>query len=281
METVVWEALGRVSPRGLVEARLLLHHAVQLVAAVGRSLVAPRPDDGHTSLEWRARTLAGQEVPGPRPWRAALLTEGPSLAVLARDAEVARLELSGRTKAEAFGWLAERAASLGAAADRLRLQAPYTIPAHPVGGGAPFRRLADDSLAEIARWFADGNALVRAVVATWPGAQPVRIWPHHFDVGSVLPLAGKPGAEAPSIGVGLSPGDEGIPEPYLYVTRWPVPPADSLPALPGGGRWHREGWVGALLTGSEIVESGGGGVQAASAGAFLTGAVEVLRALRL
>jgi hypothetical protein len=280
MKTLVWEPLGRVSPRQLAGGRVLLHHAAQLVAAVGRSLVPPRPDDGHTSLEWRAEAgaLVGQEVPGPRPWRAALRPDEPSLAILARDAEVGRLGLSGRTRAEAFAWIVDRAGDLGAPAERLRLEAPYTIPEHPVGGGAPFAAGADGALTELARWFADGDAVLRAVASAWLVATPVRVWPHHFDVGTVLPLDDRHGEGAPSIGVGLSPGDEGIPEPYFYVTPWPPPPAGSLPDLPAGGRWHRDGWTGALLTGSEVVAAGGGAAQAAAASAFLAGTVELLRA---
>jgi hypothetical protein len=158
----------------------------------------------------------------------------------------------------------------------LRLETPYVIPEHPVGSGAPFTTGADGALAELARWFTVGDGLVRAVAAGWPGAAPVRVWPHHFDVGSVLPLGG--GKGAPTIGVGLSPGDEEIAEPYLYVTPLPRPPADSLPELPAGGRWHREGWTGAVLTGTEIVAAGSGAAQTALASAFLTRTAEMLRA---
>ncbi len=138
-----------------------------------------------------------------------------------------------------------------------------------------FAAPADGSLVELARWFADGEALLRGVAEGWAGAAPVRVWPHHFDVGSVLPLGPAAGESAPSIGIGLSPGDEGIDEPYLYVTPWPAP--ETLPELPAGGRWHREGWTGAVLTGSEIVAAGAGEPQVALATAFLTGTVEVLR----
>jgi hypothetical protein len=113
-----------------------------------------------------------------------------------------------------------------------------------------------------------------------PGAAPVRVWPHHFDVGSVLPLGAGDGDEAPSIGVGLSPGDEGIPEPYFYATPWPPPGADEpLPDLASPGRWRREGWTGAVLTGSDLVAAGDGRAQAARASAFLAEAVSALRAL--
>ncbi len=96
MKVLVWEALGSVAPRGLAETRLVLHHAVQLVAAVGRSLVPARPDDGHTSLEWHrtSRSFVGEEVPGPRPWRAALRPDDLSLAVLAEGGEFGRLTLA-------------------------------------------------------------------------------------------------------------------------------------------------------------------------------------------
>jgi hypothetical protein len=278
MKSFAWEALGKVSPRQLVEARLVLHHAAQLVAAVGRCLLSPRPDDGHTSLEWRAgaRALAGQEVAGPRPWRAALGIDDLCLAVLVRDREAGRFALPGRTRAEAFAWLVGQAGGLGAPVGRLRLEVPYSIPEHPVGGGAPFTPGTVGSLAELARWVADGDALLRAFADTWLVASPVRLWPHHFDVGSMLPLDERR-KDASSIGVGLSLGDEGIPEPYLYVTRWPGPVGESLPDLPAGGRWHRAGWTGAVLTGSDIVDAGDGAAQAAEAGAFLTGTVEVLR----
>lgn len=274
-----WQLLGAVSPSALAEGRLLLHHAAQLPSAIGRNLAPARSDDGHTSLEWRAdaRDLAGQEVPGPRPWRVALRPEHLSLAVLAGSAEIGRLALQGRTRAAAFAWIVTAARNLGSPTDSPSPVAPYVIPAHAVDTGAPFAAPSDGSLAELSRWFADGDALLRAVVAEWPGAAPVRVWPHHFDIGSVLPLKEGLGHEDPSIGVGLSPGDEGIAEPYLYVTPWPPPPAESLPALPAGGRWHLEGWTGAVLTGSEIVAAGGAEAQATLASGFLRGAVEALR----
>lgn len=277
MKVLVWEALGGVAPRGLAETRLVLHHAAQLVAAVGRSLVPARPDDGHTSLEWHrtSRSFVGEEVPGPRPWRAALRPDDLSLAVLAEGGEFGRLALAGRTLDEGFAWLLDQARELLAPADRLTLEAPYTLPRHAGGARAAFAAPGDGSLVELAHWFADGEALVRGVAEGWAGAAPVRVWPHHFDIGSVLPLGPAAGESAPSIGIGLSPGDEGIDEPYLYVTPWPAP--NSLPDLPAGGRWHREGWTGALLTGSEIVAAGAGEPQVALASAFVTGTVEVLR----
>jgi len=276
MKIADWAPLGEVAPRALSEARLLLHHAAQLAAAVGRSLVPPASDDGHTSLEWHhvLRSFVSQEVPGPRPWRASLRASDLSLAVLADGDEFGRLALLGRTQGEALAWLRNQALELGAPAARLTLEAPYPLPPHAVAAGAAFA--IPSGIVELGRWFGNGDALLRGVANGWKGAAPVRVWPHHFDVGSVLPLGPGPTEGGPSIGIGLSPGDEGIGEPYLYVTPWPVP--DPLPELAAGGRWHREGWTGAVLTGSEVVAAGEGEAQAAVASAFLGGAVEAIRA---
>jgi hypothetical protein len=277
-EVAGWLPLGAVPPNALVPERLVLHHGVQLVAAVGRSLVPPRPDDGHTSLEWADDAFVGQPVPGARPWRAALRPSELTLVVDADGIEDSRFALTGHTRDEAFAWVLAGAERLGARPGQLKLEAPYAIPEHPTASGSPFP-LVTAAVSELARWFADGNALVRAVASTWPDAAPVRVWPHHFDVGSVLPLDAVRGEESASIGIGLSPGDEGIAEPYLYATLWPAPDAQSLPALPAGGRWNREGWTGAVLTGSEIVAAGGAAAQASAAGSFLASAVAVLHDL--
>ena len=70
----------------------MLHHAAQLVAAVGRSLVPPRPDDGYTSLEWVAGALRG-----PGGSRAAPVARGAASfrtvpRVVASGVEAGRLD---------------------------------------------------------------------------------------------------------------------------------------------------------------------------------------------
>jgi hypothetical protein len=278
MRLIAWEAVGAVAPTRLVEGRLRLHHAAQLVAAAGRSLVPARPDDGHTSLEWgrKPRGLVGQEVPGPVPWRAMLLPEDLAVVLLAGEEELSRLALAGMTRDEAFAWLVTKAKDLGAPSGKLSLAAPYSLPDHALGQGSAFEALTDGSFAELGRWFANGDSVLRANAEGWPGAAPVRVWPHHFDVGSVLPLRAGSGEDAPSLGIGLSLGDDSIAEPYFYVTAWPA--RASLPDLPAGGHWHRQGFTGAVLTGSEVVAAGDGAAQVAAAVSFFMGTIAVLRA---
>jgi hypothetical protein len=62
------------------------------------------------------------------------------------------------------------------------------------------------SAALIAEAFARGDAAMRAFA---PAERPV-LWPEHFDVGITVG----------EVNYGVSPGDEGIPEPYAYVGPW-------------------------------------------------------------
>jgi hypothetical protein len=80
----------------------------------------------------------------------------------------------------------------------------------------------------------------------------VRIWPHHFDLATLISLPHTQKDESVSIGVGMSPGDGNYNEPYWYVTPWPDPTPVNLPKLSSSGTWHTKGWVGAILTASQL-----------------------------
>ncbi len=86
-------------------------------------------------------------------------------------------------------------------------------------------------------------------------SSPVQIWPHHFDL-SMLWL---PGEKVPDqdpkneeyadkqMNFGFVFGDDSIPEPYFYVTAYPLPEALSQVALPAGTNWQSIPFQGAVL----------------------------------
>lgn len=265
---------------GLGRARVLLHHAIQVAAAVGRALTPPQADDGHTSLTWEQGAFIGPTVSGTTPWRAALRVEPLSLEVIEGGRTTALQPLAGLTRADARAWLIARATERGAVA-KPAFEVPYELPPHDVTDGAAFVVSDPAAMAALANWFGLGDSLLREVADSWPHATPVRVWPHHLDVGSVLPLGAGHGEEASSLGIGLSPGDDGIDQPYFYVTAWPAPTAiEALPPLAKPGAWHRRGWTGALLTAGAL-ETGGDSEQRRRVGrAFLTNAVAILKAWR-
>jgi hypothetical protein len=92
-------------------------------------------------------------------------------------------------------------------------------------------------------------------------SSPIQVWPHHFDL-SMIWLPGHkipdqdPADEESSdkqMNFGFVFGDEGIDEPYFYVTAYPVPTAMPQVELPAGATWKSEGFSGAVLRYKDLV----------------------------
>ena len=277
-----WERLGSVGAEPLIEARLELHWAAQIAAAPGKQLLPPQPDASEQSFQWDAAAgaLAQRKVEAPRPFRSALRPAAFALALLDEGGSpLAELPLAGCTLDEGYAWLTKELQTLlgrSLARPLDRLCSADGLPAHPVEGGAAFCA-HPEACAEVARWYANADPLLRAVQAIHPEASPVRCWPHHFDLATLLTLDPGMDAEAArSIGVGLSPGDSGRPEPYFYVTPWPYPKSPALPALAGGGSWNTDGWLGAVLEARALVA---GADQEGQVREFLESAIAAARRL--
>ncbi len=90
---------------------------------------------------------------------------------------------------------------------------------------------------------------------------PIQVWPHHFDVSMIWLPGGKVAGQDRAneeyadkqMNFGFAFGDASIPEPYFYVTAYPLP--DELPnvTLPAGTTWHSEGFNGAVLLYRDLV----------------------------
>ena len=84
---------------------------------------------------------------------------------------------------------------------------------------------------------------------------PIQIWPHHFDLSMIWLPGGKVAGVDPAdeenadkqMNFGFAFGDAGIPEPYFYITAYPLPEALPDVALPRGTTWHSDGFNGAVL----------------------------------
>jgi len=246
-----WKTIGTVSPGELSQARIQLHWAAQLVSAAGASLLPAEADYAHTNLGWDSDlgVLAGRHV-GARSLRAALVFEGLELAVIDGRRERSSMRLAGHTLQQALGWLGDELTGGGSA-----LALPvHEMPSDTVGEGGVFSDARSGARVELAAWFANAFASIRETVADEPGASPVRCWPHHFDVASLITLDSAASAEdARSIGVGFSPGEGSYDQPYFYVTPWPYPNTGDLPPLAAGAHWHTEGWTGAVFTGEQLI----------------------------
>ena len=182
---MTWKTLGAAFPGELTEARLQLHWAAQLVSAPGTSLLPAEADDSHTNLGWDAKlgVLAGRNV-GAESVQAALVFEALELLVIDAGRERSSMRLAGHTLQQALAWLGEEIAG-----DASALSLPvYEMPSAAVGEGGVFSDAGTEARTELAAWFANAFPLIREVVAADPAASPVRCWPHHFDVASLITL---------------------------------------------------------------------------------------------
>lgn len=102
---------------------------------------------------------------------------------------------------------------------------------------------ASFALGAIYRFGADALAQLLVAAAPEDAATSPRLWPEHFDIAIELGSDGT-GARA---NYGLSPGDGGHPEPYLYVGPWS--------ATVSGDLWQASGFSGAELSYAQLVRT--------------------------
>ena len=246
-----WKALGAVAPTALNDARLQVHYAVQSIVAVAMTFSKPLPDDSHRNMEWLAGLdlIAGHQIPSLGNVRVALRPTDLTLHLLGPADEILATEpMAGKTLHESYRLAGELATSHTEVTYTPLLRPEYELPAHSVGSGQPLRIKAKEPFEELSWWFSNAAGLLAEIASATPGASAVRLWPHHFDIATLVALDGER-----SIGVGLSPGDDSYREPYWYVSPHPRPEAKSPPVLSGGGAWHTKDWFGAVLTGTTIV----------------------------
>jgi hypothetical protein len=278
---MTWQPIGSVAPDSLVDARVQVHFAAQLVAAVCDALAAPLPDSSHKALRYDpvANAFVGCRIEGARPFHPALVLPTLTLRLEADDGVVIdALPLIGRTDQDALAWLQHHAAVLGGHAAAIAMHRyDADFPSHPVGEGAAYDLAPEDpGLRELAAYYADTWALLEPLTAAG-GTTPARIWPHHLDLATLIAAGTAADGDDRTVGVGLSPGDGIVAEPYWYVSAWPQPEATELPDPAGPENWRAEPWFGALLTGSSMLAATGRQEDIVSS--FVERAVETSRAL--
>jgi hypothetical protein len=270
-----WRPLDPQRGTDLVDTRLQFHHAAQLATALGISYLPAQPDDSHTNLEWIGAIDALASNPAGAP-AIRLAARPPSLAILVLDSNanvLATYLLDGRTIDDAARWIRGQLAEYGLDGTRYTLKRHYEIPSHPVDSGAAFRATTPVLFEELASWYSNAAAALEQIASATPNASPVRCWPHHFDIATLIDVV--PGK---TVGVGMEPGDDYWPEPYFYASMNPRPDTDApLPELGGNGSWHTRDWIGAVLPASRLAPTN----QHAQVDEFIRSAVSACQGLLL
>jgi hypothetical protein len=279
-----WAQIGGVDPKALVEARLQAHYAVQWLTKAARANLAPEPDDGQSSFFWDgtldALTCRALKSPGGGEVRFGLAVARMGLILVREDSLADEFSLEGCRDAEAGAWIDRHAKSLGLKPAR-NVALPYAFEAHLLAKNAVYGVAArQKEAAALAAWYAVAAELLEETRASLArigrGPSSVRCWPHHFDIASLLTLNDGEIESAPSIGIGMSPGDEYYAEPYFYVSPWPRPTYGTLPALPRAGHWHEKDFLGAVAPASALLAAP---AQRGAARRFLNAAIAAAREL--
>jgi hypothetical protein len=273
-----WRRLRpELAPR-LTDARLQVHHAAQLAAAIGISYLPAESDDSHTNLEWNERLSAlVSRSAGAAPTQLAVRLPPFELLTVVGGQPRASFALDGCTMAEAVSWVREQLAAGGLEPGSYTLPTHYVIPPHPVGESAPFDAHDDVAFGQLAAWYSDSARVLSALASSTPNASPVRCWPHHFDIATLIDVGPTNAGGRATVGLGMEPGDAYYAEPYFYASLYPSPSADAPRApLEGSGLWHTRDWVGAVLPGSRLTSAD----QRVQVDAFLASALRSGRELQ-
>jgi len=272
MGGLAWRPLQGVDRSRLREARLQAHYAVQWLARAARAYVAPKADDSHTNLGWDDALGGFTTHSLPDGSRLGLRIADLALALMPSDG--VRLALNGQTEADIRAWLGPHMNAKGLDAHSLDAPSPYEIPQFAIGSGGRYA-VDGQTLGELAGWYANANSVLdkgrQDLIGRNLHAPPVRCWPHHFDLDTLIYFDTKDPDDVRTMGVGLSPGDEYYDEPYFYASLYPAPDAASLPPQPAVGHWHTHDFTAAIVTASRLLAVQD---QAAEAAMFLKSATD-------
>ena len=259
-KSINWKLLSSPFNQELNEALQQQYHATQFIAMAGRHLIAQQPDDSNTNMQYlpEQELLAGN-----------VLSNGMRLALHLTDLKLCFLDqagnckneisLVGKSKLQVFEELKKVFIALGLDISKFKNELHYEIPSHKLENGASFI-ITDSKLFEESTKYRHNAELIMNDLATlYPKSSSVRVWPHHYDTGSLLPVASNEKGElSKSIGLGWAIPDGMVDEPYYYLSFWSDKPIEGLDRLPSfdAGEWMMPNWNGGILKHSDILKAG-------------------------
>ncbi len=246
--------LRSTPPTELAPIRAIAHRAAQHVSKAARANLNAEADDSHSNLGWDSdlQAFCSQPISGKY---VSLKLSPLTLLVLNGGEEIATLRLDNKTDIEAAKWLDERLIEAGLK-EASAILLPYELPAEVAVIERYDDNTNDAGFGALAAWFdVASSALSKFYDENQnidPGPSPVRCWPHHFDIATYVSFETGDPESARGMGIGMSPGDSGYNEPYIYVNPWPHLDANALPNAVQPGHWHTQGYVGLIATATEL-----------------------------
>ncbi|MEA1897310.1 MAG: hypothetical protein U9N53_06555 [Bacteroidota bacterium] len=252
-----WKIQSLAYNEDIADALQQQHHAAQFIAMVGKYMIPQKEDDSNTNMQFMAdlELLLGNKL--PNKWQ--LVLDLTNLHLSLFDKEFKRkkdIPLSGKTKIQVFDDLKQTLADFDFDVSQLKNELHYEIPSHNLDKNLLFSIRYKNLFQENTVYRHNAEIILNEIIADNQQAEPVRIWPHHFDTGSSIPLTkNNQNKVSSSIGIGWAMPDSMINEPYYYLSFWSEKPDDGVKTLPAlaAGQWMVPNWNGAVLKHSEIL----------------------------
>ena len=275
-----WQLLSISYNDKLQDTLLQQYHAAQFLAIAGRYLIPQQADDSNTSLVFlpEKQELAGQELQTDN--RLVLNLSDFSLGFLKKDTLVLHeISLQGKSKSEVYDILVQILNKEGIKTGNLKNKLHYDLLDHELLHGAVFKKNDTQFIQEHIGYRHNAQLILEQIAGEYPKAERVRVWPHHFDTGSIIPVRfDDQGAITQSMGIGWAIPDSMINEPYFYLSFWSAKPSilpENMPALTSG-EWMIPEWNGGVLRLSEILRQSSPEGQYASVRSFFTSGLLIL-----
>lgn len=250
-----WRKLEPISQSDIQIARDYAHQALQFLSGTAISYIPKRTDDSHTNTEWSRNLNAFVSNLFGEEYKFCLglnITELKLLFLKENWSIIDEFKLDNKNFKQVTDWLKQNLKNHGLDEAKFTMKRHYEIPVNGIENGEVFKVKNNNAFTELAKYYSNADLILRTYTNNLSNATPVRCWPHHFDIATLLNIGNE---KLQSIGVGLSPGDFSHSQPYFYVTMWPYPELNeiSFPEL-SVGKWQSSGWIGAALTSDELTK---------------------------
>ncbi len=279
-QTENWKKLTLPFDENINDALDQQHHASQFIALVGRYLIPQQPDDSNTNMDYlvNEESLIGNSL--SKGLRLGLQQTNLTLHFHREEqGYLGEIPLVGKTKKEVFSELEHKLSELGVDTSNLKNELHYEMPDHLLEKGAAFI-IKDNIFFQESTFYRHNAETILSVLTTeFQDAEPVKVWPHHFDTGTFIPFAhNEKGELAQSIGIGWTIPDSMVNEPYYYLSFWSEQPVESFEALTPieVGEWITTGWKGGVLKLSEILQCSSAGEQQELVKTFFNSGIKIL-----
>lgn len=255
-----WETLTGEHLKHLNEATLQVHHAAQYVAMVGKMLAENHPDDSHTNMSWdeSKRIFLGHEFLHEKKYRLGVMPGNLTLILVDEKENILNhFALEGKRIEDGERWVERVLTNHGFNLNHFKLDLHYEIPNGPINTSEAFKIDKIESFSHFSDVRTIGMEALEAFASKYEHASSIRTWPHHFDIGSYIPLQFDENRKViKSISIGLAIADEYVDEYYFYVTHWSEQGGidySDLSQLPSDGYWNKKDWTGAVLPLSNLL----------------------------